>query len=226
MQPQKQEGFSGQLTEAIMLVALKASTLTTDQYNKLYSQVYKILSDTGMDAKMKANYEAVEAYKIRIREKYQDPLSFLEKTFPNGLYTKDEQAEEVGVDIMTKSFVIGLLETFSVKKDLIGKKIRWNGNWSHDFRKGFYENNTIVIDESKKLKNTGIVCFGYLGNLWAGMGKEYEGYSVDGFFIKPIEELGTDHVCSQIETQSLFADFINGKMSEVDLKDLEFEFID
>lgn len=98
------DNFSGQLTEAIMKAFSyfnpnRVFAVNQAQYEKIFSHVYDTLHSTGLDERMSADYETLNAYKRQMRERYQDGIDVLEKEFPNGMYTKDKDGDLVTVQL-------------------------------------------------------------------------------------------------------------------------------
>ncbi|MDP2104624.1 MAG: hypothetical protein Q8J76_01415 [Desulfobulbaceae bacterium] len=58
----------------------------------------------------RAKYTAVNDFKISLRVKYAKEIDLLEETFPNGLFTKENDGELVGVNVLLKKIICEMLE--------------------------------------------------------------------------------------------------------------------
>ena len=114
--------IEGQLTEQIMIIFSSFNEnriieVDTSQYNKIYSHVYKTLRSIGLDEKMSEQYCAVNNHKKMIRKRYSKEIESLTDIFPNGCYTKTDDGEFVGISVMLKGVISGMLELNSDKDE-------------------------------------------------------------------------------------------------------------
>ena len=102
------QNFSSQIAEQIM----KNFPIehTDEMIKKVHNHILTILQSTGLDESSRKDYVAVNSYKQKIRNKYQNVIDVVEEKFPNGLYTKDKDGELVGANVIFKSIIAEYLE--------------------------------------------------------------------------------------------------------------------
>jgi hypothetical protein len=75
-----------------------------DEIFNMYNGIKKQIGELGYNVFIHS--KEVEEYRAWLRnDKYKHRIDWFEKEYPNGLYYKDEDGQEVGIRIMTKRFL-------------------------------------------------------------------------------------------------------------------------
>lgn len=104
-----------QITEHIMRSFSKFSkepiiVLETREYNKVFSLIHKTLSGFGLNERLREEYDAVNKYQSRIRDRYKDGVKSVISKFRNGLFSKNKHGELVGISVLLKKLVREAME--------------------------------------------------------------------------------------------------------------------
>ena len=102
------QNFSSQIAERIMQKFPIEHTAET--LKQVHDYIYDILYSTGLDVTSRKNYEAVNSYKQRIRNKYENVIDLVEEEFPHGLFSKDKSGELHGANLIVKKILAEYLE--------------------------------------------------------------------------------------------------------------------
>jgi hypothetical protein len=98
--------ISSQISSQIVDELNELGLVANGNHKKEVSEVInKHLREFGINEKSKKDYDAVESYKRKIKERYKDDVSDILHHFPNGLYSKDDEGNEFGVNIKIKDLI-------------------------------------------------------------------------------------------------------------------------
>lgn len=93
-----------------------AKTFDESIQKSIYQRCIKEIQSINLDKVMREDYNAVEDYKKKMRERYDKQADSIEELYPNGCFTKDSDGDFIGIDITLKIAIRNILELERLKK--------------------------------------------------------------------------------------------------------------
>jgi len=84
--------------------------------NSLFELILKELQSIGLDRKFDKHHNAEEAYKKKIRKRYEKQADSIKDLYPNGVFTITNSDNYVGIDITLRKAIREMLECERLKK--------------------------------------------------------------------------------------------------------------
>ena len=104
---EKTTSIEGQLaTEIVKHFNTKEGNETAEAWE----HVFNVLRTISISERHSEQYSIINEHKKRIRKRYSKEIDSLIEVFPNGIFTKDKHGHFVGINVMMKSVISGILE--------------------------------------------------------------------------------------------------------------------